>query len=329
MRITALLLVVLSGMFNLRAQTTNTTPNPAPPPWPSNLDEFTVKTNSPENQLVPFYVRIPKGFDPQQAGPYRVLFICPPHNYDGLKTFRNKSDYQELLAVADQRKWFVVSPTFIQKGNVQDRTLCYYYPETFSGKAVTDALDLIAQKYPVDINHIFVHGFSGGAQFAHRFALWAPGRVVAAAINSSSWFDDPTPACNQVAWLVTIGESDPSFENTLGFIGKLQDAGVAPLFRSYIGLLHADAGDSQVVHLDAEFLKFYDDQTRSQLGKTNDGFQTAPTVAMQAKDMPFVGDNQMWEYVPNTDANVSLIAEDSRVYLPSKEIADVWGTPKK
>ena len=88
-------------------------------------------------------------------------------------------------------------------------------------------------------------------------------------------------------------------------------------------------GDPRTAHLDAEFLKFYDDQTRSELGKTKDLFQSSPELAMQGKDMPFVGDNQTWEYVPNTEANRRLIAEDSRVYLPSQEIADVWGTPKK
>jgi hypothetical protein len=325
MRSVIFFVLILTAAAHLRAQATDSAP--ASPPWPSNLDEFFVETTSPDNKLVPFYVRIPKNFDPQQPGPYRILLICPYHNHDGFVTITGGEANKELLDVADERKWFVVTPTLIQKGDVRDRALCYYYPEKFSGKAVLDALDQIAQKYPVDINHIFVQGLCGGAQFTHRFALWAPDRVVAAAINSSSWFDDPPPTCNQVAWFVAIGDSDPSFENTMGFVGKLQDAGATPLFRSYIGMVHE--GDRRVVHLDAEFLKFYDDQTKGQLGKAKDLFQTSPTLAMQGKDMPFVGDNQTWEYVPNSDANRALISEDSRVYLPSQEIADVWGTPKK
>jgi predicted esterase len=318
MKLIAILVLILSATFNLQAQS----------PWPSNIDVFYVRTNSLENKLIPFYVRIPKGFDPEKPGPYRILFSCPFYNHDGFLAITGHEANQELLDAADKRKWFIVTPTFKQQGGeTQDKNASYYYPEKFSGQAVLDALDQIEKKYPVDINHLLIQGLSGGAQFSHRFALWAPDRIVAAAINSSSWFDDPSPTCNQVAWLVTIGDSDPSFENTLNFIGKLQDAGAAPLFRSYIGMVHE--GDARVVHLDAEFLKFYDDQTRSRLGKAKDFFQNSPTLAMQAKGMPFVGDNQTWEYVSNTEANISLISEDSRVYLPSQKIADVWGTPKK
>jgi predicted esterase len=326
MKTIALVILILSSTFSLRAQTTNSAADT--PPWPPNIDEFTVETNSPENKLVPFYVRIPAGFDPQQPGPYRILFMCPPINHDGFLTVTGRDGNKELFDVADQRKWFIITATFKQyHGEVQDRDTSYYYPEKFSGKAVMDALDEIAQKYPLDVSHLFVTGMSGGAQFTHRFALWAPTRVVAAAINSCRWFDDPSPTCNQVAWLLTIGESDDGVENMLSFDAKLQDAGAAPIFRSYLGMVHDE--DKRVTHLDAEFLKFYDDRTHDQLGKASDPTLNSPTLAMQSKDMPFVGDNQTWEYVPNTDANRGLIAEDLRVYLPSKELADVWGTPKQ
>ena len=79
-------------------------------------------------------------------------------------------------------------------------------------------METVAKKYPIDPTRIFMQGLSGGAQFVHRFAIWAPERVTAVAINSSSWFDEPNAKCNQVAWLVTIGESDASFTNTLEFV---------------------------------------------------------------------------------------------------------------
>jgi hypothetical protein len=61
--------------------------------------------------------------------------------------------------------------------------------------------------------------------------------VTAVAINSSSWFDEPNAKCNQVAWLVTIGESDASFTNTPEFVDQLRELGAAPLFRSYLGMV--------------------------------------------------------------------------------------------
>jgi poly(3-hydroxybutyrate) depolymerase len=95
---------------------------------------------------------------------------------------------------------------------------------------VVDALETVAKKYPIDPTRIFMQGLSGGAQFVHCFAIWAPERVTAVAINSSSWFDEPNAKCNQVAWLVTIGESDASFTNTLEFVDQLREVGAAPAF---------------------------------------------------------------------------------------------------
>ena len=123
---------------------------------PSNIEVFTVKTRSDENKEVPFYVRRPAGFNPTAKGrAYRILFICPVFNGDGLKVMQSHS----LIPLADEKNWFIVSPTFKQKGaEVKDRKKSYYYPEAFSGKAVLDALGLISKKYPVDTNHLLLQG---------------------------------------------------------------------------------------------------------------------------------------------------------------------------
>ncbi len=173
------------------AQSPPATPTPTPWPVPENVEVFTVRTSSPLNREIPFYVRPPRSFiqSPNQK-PHRILFICPVYNGDPLPLL-DGNDY--LLRLADQRDWFVVSPRFKQDGkDVQDRRKSYYYPETFSGKAVLEAFEQIARKFPVDTERIFMQGLSGGAQFVHRFAIWAPERVTAVAVNSSSWFDEPT-----------------------------------------------------------------------------------------------------------------------------------------
>lgn len=289
---------------------------------PENIEVFTVKTRSDENKEIPFYVRRPAGFDPAAKGrTYRILFICPVFNGDGLKVM----ELHSLIPLADTRGWFVVSPTFKQKrSETKDRAESYYYPETFSGKAVLDALDLIAKKYPVDINRLLLKGLSGGAQFVHRFALWAPDRVTAVAINSSSWFDEPNPKAACIAWLVTIGESDPSYEDSLEFVSKLKDCGASPLFRSYLGMIHES--DKRPSQLDAAFLTFYDQLTSGELGKrVSLAEKIKPKLALAGKDMPYVGDAQDWKYFPNTEENRNNIAEDSRIFLPNDEIARLWG----
>ena len=289
---------------------------------PENVEIFTVKTRSEENKEVPFYVRRPAGFKPGVKGKfYRILFICPVFNGDGLKVMQAHS----LIPLADEKNWFVVSPTFTQKKNeVHDRKKSYYYPEAFSGKAVLEALELIAKKYPVDTSHLLLQGLSGGAQFVHRFALWAPDRVTAVAINSSSWFDQPNANVPKVAWMVTIGDSDPSFNQSLEFVCKLGDRGASPVFRSYLGMVHE--GDSRVSKLNAAFLSFYDAHTANDLGRVPSlAERNKPKLALAGKDMPFVGDSQDWRIFPNTAENREKIAEDNQIFLPSEDLAKLWG----
>ncbi len=287
---------------------------------PERVETFSIKTRSDMNREVPFYLRVPKNYRPGKA--YRLLFLCPHLNQEGLKKLAGSAPW---LALADQRDWFVMSCTFKQaKDAGQDRKLAYYYPESFSGKATLEALETVSKKYPVDTERLLMQGLSGGAQFVHRFAMWAPERVTAVAVNSSSWFDTPDARCNEVAWLVTIGESDDSYNASLEVVDRLRNVGAAPLFRSYLGMVHE--GSSAVDRLDMEFLKFYDDHTKADLGKRR-SFQTpaAERLALQGEKMPYVGDGQDWKYFPNSPDARESVAEDSRIYLPSELIAKLWG----
>jgi len=303
------------------------TPQPGPEVLPDGVEKFIVPTKSKENPAVPFYVRIPARYRKQPENKlYRVLFTCPVYNGDGLKNLAGASGF---AALADQRDWFIISPTFHQaSAETKDRSASYYYPETFSGQAVLDALELIRKKYPIATGGLLLHGFSGGAQFVHRFAIWAPAQVAAVVVNSSSWFDDPDAKCQQIAWLVTIGESDPSYENTLEFVQKLRDAGALPVLRSYLAMTHERG--AKVPDLDVEFLKFYDDLTRDRMEiyKPSLRLQT-PRPLVAPAQMPFVGDTQRWRFYPNTPEVAGHIPDEERIYLPSETLAKVWGTPEE
>jgi pimeloyl-ACP methyl ester carboxylesterase len=290
---------------------------------PERVESFGIKTRSELNKEIPFYLRVPKNYHPGK--PYRLLFLCPFLNQEGLDKLKDSAAW---LALADERDWFVITCTFKQKtADGQDRKLAYYYPKEFSGKAVLEALALVGKKYPVDTERLLMQGLSGGGQFVHRFALWAPDRVTAVAVNSSSWFDEPDAKCNRVAWLITIGDSDPSYNNTLEMVDQLRSAGAFPIFRSYLGMVHE--GSKKVDQLDMEFLKYYDDHTRNELGKPRSApsalTSNADWISQAGAKMPFVGDCQDWKFLPNTAESRESIAEDSRIYLPSEEIAKLWG----
>jgi poly(3-hydroxybutyrate) depolymerase len=287
---------------------------------PERVFSFTVYKRSAGNEKIPFYLRVPKNYRPGRF--YRLLFLCPHLNQEGLAKLAGSAQW---LALADERDWFVMTCTFKQGLNDgHDRKISYYYPEAYSGKAMLDALEKVASKYPVDTERLLMQGLSGGAQFVHRFALWVPDRVTAVAVNSSSWFDAPNDKSKRVAWLITIGESDDSYNQSLEMVDRLRNAGAAPLFRSYMGMVHE--GSAEVDRLDMEFLKFHDDLTRKDLGKRHSALTTPEELlAMKAEAMPYVGDSQDWKFWPNTPEAREAIAEDARIYLPSEAIAKLWG----
>lgn len=299
----------------------------APEVLPSNVEKFFIKTRSPENREMPFYLRSPEGWKKEEGRTHRMVFLCPYAKQSGLEKMLG---IRWLLEVADARGWFVMSATFnLNMKATRDRESSYYYPESFSGKALVDALGIAARKYPVDGERIFIEGNSGGAQFTHRFAMVAPERVDAAVVNSCSWFDVPEESAAGVAWLFLIGESDPSYESSLEVVDNLREVGAAPLFRSYIGKGHVVTG-GEVDNLVREFLICCDDRTKGSLGKKRSRLDAAAeSLAMKAEEMPFVGDGQLWTYRENTPGNVEDLPEDSRVFLPNKAVAKIWGTFEK
>jgi hypothetical protein len=81
-----------------------------------------------------------------------------------------------------------------------------------------------------------------------------------------------------------------------------------------------------VNRLNLAFLRFYDEHTQGELGQRRSSL-TKPEelLSLPGEKMPFVGDSQDWKFLPNTEENREEIAEDSRIFLPSEEIARLWG----
>jgi pimeloyl-ACP methyl ester carboxylesterase len=87
---------------------------------------------------------------------------------------------------------------------------------------------------------VFLAGFSGGAQFAHRFAHAHPDKVLAVAANSAgSWstggpWGEINPAARLLPMLVTCGEADTGKMAAQAPLGRLEWA------RDYVRRLRAE-----------------------------------------------------------------------------------------
>lgn len=295
-------------------------PTPKPEVIPAGVTVIEVESPNALNLKVPFYVRPPADYKVGESGQVRrVLLLFPFFPESGIKALNRSKEYRQL---ADERGWFLVSPTFqMGKDEARDRTKSYYYPEGWSGKVILQAMDEMGKRYPIDPNRLFVAGLSGGAQVAHRFAMWAPNRVEAAAINSSGWFDAPTPEARKIAWMITIGESDPIFPETLGFVEKLQKIGVKPILRTYLGMIHEDS--ARVNTLCGQFFTERDEETRPLLGQP-----TELAVGLKYNEIsshPFIGDRRDGIYYANAADTLGIIPASERIFLPNQTIADLWG----
>jgi len=60
-----------------------------------------------------------------------------------------------------------------------------------SDLALLHTLDAAAGRHGVDASRLFLFGYSGGAQFVHRFAMCHPHRTAALAIGAAGWYTWP------------------------------------------------------------------------------------------------------------------------------------------
>jgi predicted esterase len=99
---------------------------------------------------------------------------------------------------ADNEEFVLVCPTF---------PLGYQTLDGSEDEKLLAILDEVGQHQPID-NKAFVGGFSGGAQFAHRFAFAHPERTLAVAAHSAGWYDPPPKGARRMPFLVTVGLED-------------------------------------------------------------------------------------------------------------------------
>lgn len=83
----------------------------------------------------------------------------------------------------------------------------YQYAQSWSGQAVADILNLLAEKEPININHLYLYGVSAGAQFVIRYAYLFPEQTHAVTAHASGGFDYPEKFIpTQI--LLTVGDLD-------------------------------------------------------------------------------------------------------------------------
>jgi pimeloyl-ACP methyl ester carboxylesterase len=141
--------------------------------------------------------------------------------------------YRVWRSHAEREGFVLVCPSF-QPG--------YQRLEAGADADLTAILDEVAQTQPAIRRPVFLVGFSGGAQFVHRWAFRHPAEVCGVAALSAGDYDLPPPGARGVPFLVSVGSADTGPPNrvTLArwFHEALVRAGYRADLRIYEGVGH-------------------------------------------------------------------------------------------
>ena len=250
---------------------------------------FTVPAPEPYQQ-VEFDYRRPAGANAVTG----VLLLVPGFNGSGQAMLNGR-----WAKFADECGLLLLAPTFHATGEDVHERQGYYYPELWSGEVMEHALAEVARREKVNADKILIFGFSAGAHFAHRFALWKPERVKAFVAYSAAWWDPPSEKLRQVPALIMCGERDERLAATREFFERGLKLDLPFIWRSYRGVGHQMAPAIQ--RMAEAFLRYH-------------------TLGMQAE--PQAGDVQTYRFVPLAQSNA--IPSAVRIILPSRAVAQVW-----
>ncbi len=255
---------------------------------------FTVPTESPLNSGVSFEAYLPSLREPEAQR--AVLFLVPGYNGEGSWFLSSEHGW---TAWADREGVILLAASFRTNLEEIHSRRGYYYPDQWSGRAALDAVEELSRRTPVQKGKVFLFGFSAGAHFVHRFALWSPERVGAFVAYSAAWWDEPNERLREVPGLIMCGEEDLRLNASLAFAQKGLLMGCPWIWKSYSGIGH-------------ELTPAINEMARGFLSHYMRG----------EKDEPLIGDIQTFRICQSSEAeNVPAIC---RVVLPSRKVASLW-----
>ena len=293
------------------------------------VEVVTVKTAAPNNKETKVPFRIPARYDASRPEMWRVLVLFGGRNTDGVKEANGSLDFSQW---ADREGIFLVCPGFKDDN--------YWLPETWSGKALLDALAAIRQKYNICASKLLFYGYSAGSQCSNLFPAWRPDIARAWVSHGCGVFHAPHPKMRDVPGLVTCGDADVGrFIAGREFVLNYRSQSVDMIWKTFPNLGHAVPPESTI--LARAFLGHYHNLHSEDLAPNAPAFPPSrapmPVPAAratrtaaepeQSASHPFVGDDMDGVFYPADDERVKRIQPEDRVNLPSEAIARAWGEP--
>ncbi len=113
----------------------------------------------------------------------------------------------DWLLFAAKNNVTVLSLRFEHNEKDWDNQTSYQFPSSWSGTALLEILNQISKKHAIKTDRLSLVGYSSGAQFAIRFALWRPGLVRSVAAIGAEYYDEPQ-IYMPISFFISIGTDD-------------------------------------------------------------------------------------------------------------------------
>lgn len=157
-----------------------------------------------------------------------------------------RQQINEWKFLANKNKYILLCPQFAEG---------YQKLRNNEGAKLIEIISEVEKEFSINREKIFLVGFSGGAQFAHRFVYKHP-FVKAACILATREYDSPpvSLAVNKIKYFIGVGESDERYKKMVGFYNLLKRKNYDVTFKSFplVGHnLHSSIKDSVMKFLNS------------------------------------------------------------------------------
>lgn len=189
-----------------------------------------IETDNYANKKLEFYYYIPASVLSEKEVAHPVL-ICVP-GLSGRGESAVTSDFKQF---ADREGFVIIAPSFVYDAADWASRTSYQFPEIWSGNALLHIIDKVKGKNSLTISKFYLHGFSAGAQFVLRFALWKPELCAACAAHAPGGTVIPDNYCG-VKFMISVGKEDTDrIAKAEAFYNNAKALGIDVDYREYEG----------------------------------------------------------------------------------------------
>lgn len=189
-----------------------------------------ITTNNYANTKLEFYYYIPYKVIEDSHKTHPLLVCVPPLSVRGAAFVG-----LPFKVFAEHEGFVIVAPSFKYDEKNWSSKRSYHFPSAWSGEALIKIINKLKKKHNLRFSKFYLYGFSAGAQFVLRFALWKPQLCAACVAHGSGGAIVPSKWV-RVKFYVSVGKGDKSrIDKAEGFYNAAKKLDIDVIYRQYEG----------------------------------------------------------------------------------------------